>query len=75
MTTIRAGLMNPAVWRLGVIFFLAAIGFYGYSFWSPLVIKSLTGTSDLGVGLIAAAIGAVTIFFMLLERRTLGSDG
>ena len=67
LTTIRAGLMNPAVWRLGVIFFLAAIGFYGYSFWSPLVIKSLTGTSDLGVGLIAAAIGAVTIFFMLLN--------
>jgi ACS family tartrate transporter-like MFS transporter len=67
LTTIRAGLMNPAVWRLGVIFLLAAIGFYGYSFWSPLIIKSLTGTSDLGVGLIAAAIGAVTIFFMLLN--------
>ena len=66
-TAITAGLMSPAVWRLGVIFLLAAIGFYGYSFWSPLVIKSLAGTSDLGVGLITAAIGAVTIFFMLVN--------
>src|SRR5689334_4450466 len=66
-TSIRAGLINPAVWRLGLSFLLAAIGFYGYSFWSPLVIKSLVQTSDLGVGLIAAAIGAVTIFFMLLN--------
>ena len=65
LTTIRAGLVNPAVWRLGVIFLLVAVGFYGYSFWSPLVIKSLTGVSDLGVGLITAVIGAVTIFFML----------
>ena len=66
-TAISAGLINPAVWRLGVIFLLVAVGFYGYSFWSPLIIKSLTGTSDLGVGLITALIGAVTIFFMLLN--------
>jgi ACS family tartrate transporter-like MFS transporter len=66
-SSIRAGLINPAVWRLGVIFLLVAIGFYGYSFWSPLVIKSLTQTSDLGVGLISAAIGAVTIVFMHLN--------
>jgi ACS family tartrate transporter-like MFS transporter len=67
LTSIRSGLINPAVWRLGVIFLLVAIGFYGYSFWAPLVIKSLTRASDLGVGLIVAMIGAVTIFFMLLN--------
>jgi ACS family tartrate transporter-like MFS transporter len=66
-TTIRAGLINRAIWRLGVIFLLVAIGFYGYSFWAPLVIKALTGASDLDVGLITAAIGAVTIFIMLLN--------
>ena len=65
--SIRAGLINPSVWRLGVIFLLVAIGFYGYSFWSPLVIKSFTGATDLGVGLITAVIGAVTILFMLLN--------
>src|SRR5204862_6072847 len=46
-------------------FLLVAIGFYGYSFWSPLVIKSLTGVSDLGVGWISAAISAATIVIML----------
>jgi len=36
-----AALANPTVWQLGIIFLLAAIGFYGYSFWA-LIIKSLT---------------------------------
>jgi hypothetical protein len=46
---------------------LAAIGFYGYSFWAPLVIKSLTQSSDLGVGIILGAISAVTIILMLVN--------
>jgi ACS family tartrate transporter-like MFS transporter len=65
--SVLAGVMNPTIWRLGIIFLLAAIGFYGYSFWSPLVIKSLTKLSDLGVGLISAAISAATIVFMLMN--------
>lgn len=64
---IAAALTNPTIWLLGVIFLLVAIGFYGYSFWAPLVIKSLTGASDLGVGFILAAISAATIVFMLLN--------
>jgi MFS transporter, ACS family, tartrate transporter len=62
-----AALANPTVWQLGIIFLLAAIGFYGYSFWAPLIIKSLTASSDLGVGLILGAISAVTIVFMVLN--------
>jgi len=62
-----AALANPTVWQLGIIFLLAAIGFYGYSFWAPLIIKSLMGTSDLGVGFIFGAISAVTIAFMVLN--------
>src|SRR5206468_2486391 len=41
--------------------------FYGYSFWAPLVIQSLTKSSDLGVGLILGAISAVTIGFMVFN--------
>jgi MFS family permease len=62
-----AALINATVWQLGIIFLLAAIGFYGYSFWAPLVIKSLMGSSDLGVGFILGAISALTIAFMLLN--------
>ena len=64
---VLGALTSPIIWQLGVIFLLAAIGFYGYSFWSPLVIKSLTGVSDLGVGWISAVISAATILFMLLN--------
>jgi MFS transporter, ACS family, tartrate transporter len=62
-----AALTNPTIWQLGIIFLLSAIGFYGYSFWSPLVIKSLTGSSNFGVGVILAVISAITIIFMLLN--------
>jgi MFS transporter, ACS family, tartrate transporter len=66
-TGIVSALTNPTIWQLGIIFLLAAIGFYGYSFWAPLVVKSLTGSSDLGVGIVIGLISAVTIIFMLLN--------
>ncbi|MDQ6860848.1 MAG: MFS transporter, partial [Verrucomicrobiota bacterium] len=62
-----AALTNPTIWLLGVIFLLVTIGFLGYSFWSPLIIRSLTGASDLGVGFISAGISAATIVSMLLN--------
>ena len=65
--SIFAALTNPTICHLGIIFLFAAIGFYGYSFWAPLVVKSLTGTSDIGVGLILGAISAVTIVAMMLN--------
>src|SRR5262249_42259167 len=37
------------------------------SFWAPLVIKSLTASSDLSVGLILGAISAAAITFMVLN--------
>jgi MFS transporter, ACS family, tartrate transporter len=64
---ILAALTNPTIWQLGIIFLLAAVGFYSYSFWAPLVIKSLTGTSDVNVGIILGAISAVTIISMALN--------
>jgi ACS family tartrate transporter-like MFS transporter len=64
---IFAALTDPTIWHLGIIFLFAAIGFYGYSFWAPLVIKSLTGASDFGVGVILGAISAVTIISMILN--------
>ena len=64
---IFAALTNPTIWHLGIIFLFAAIGFYGYSFWAPLVVKSLTGSSDLGVGVILGAVSVVTIIAMMLN--------
>ena len=64
---ILAALTNIAVWKLGIIFLLTAAGFYGYSFWGPLVIKSLSGLSNFKVGLVLGAISAITILGMLLN--------
>jgi MFS transporter, ACS family, tartrate transporter len=64
---IWAALTNSTIWQLGIIFLFAAIGFYGYSFWAPLVIKSLTASSDLNVGIILGAISALTIILMALN--------
>ena len=64
---IRAALTDTTVWKLGIIFLLVAAGFYGYSFWAPLVIKSLTGISNFKIGLVLSAISAVTIIGMLLN--------
>src|SRR5213596_1635555 len=64
---IRIALTDATVWKLGVIFLLVAAGFYGYSFWAPLIIKSLTGLSNFEVGLVLGAVSAVTILGMLLN--------
>ena len=60
-------LANGKIWLLGIIFLLTAMGFYGYSFWSPIVIKSMLGISNFWVGVVAAAISLVTIVAMLLN--------
>jgi ACS family tartrate transporter-like MFS transporter len=64
---IRVALSDATVWKLGIIFLLTAAGFYGYPFWAPLVIKSLTGLSNFKVGLVLGAISAITILGMLLN--------
>jgi len=64
---IRVALTDVTVWKLGIIFLLVAAGFYGYSFWAPLAIRSITGLSNFKVGLVLGVISAVTIFGMLLN--------
>ena len=64
---ILEALTNGTVWLLGIIFLLVAAGFYGYSFWSPLIVQSLFRISNLKVGLILGGISAITILCMLLN--------
>jgi MFS transporter, ACS family, tartrate transporter len=64
---ISVALTDVTVWKLGITFLLVAAGFYGYSFWAPLIIKSLTGLGNFEVGLVLGAISAVTILGMLLN--------
>src|SRR4051812_25374481 len=65
--TIRAGLLDPAVWRLAAVLFLIVTSGYGFSFFLPQTVKRLSGASDLAVGMwtavpfLVAAIGMITI--------------
>jgi MFS transporter, ACS family, tartrate transporter len=63
-----ASLRNPIVWHLGGIFFLANLGLYTYSIWSPQIIKSFVGASNLMVGLISGTISVVVIAIMVLNN-------
>jgi ACS family tartrate transporter-like MFS transporter len=66
-TAARAGLLNPAVWRLALILFLIVTSGYGFSFFLPQIVKALSGGSNLLVGMLTAvpfavaAIGMVTV--------------
>ena len=66
-STLRAGLMDPMVWRLSLMLFLIVTSGYGFSFFLPQIVKALSGASDLAVGawtavpFLVAAIGMVTV--------------
>ena len=66
-SSVRAGLLDPAVWRFALMLFLIVTSGYGFSFFLPQIVKVLSGGSDLAVGLYtaipfsAAAIGMVTV--------------
>ncbi|MEN9705253.1 MAG: hypothetical protein RLZZ393_1132 [Pseudomonadota bacterium] len=64
---VRAALLHPTVWLLGIVLFCCQCGSYGLNLWIPQIVKGLSGSSDLVVGLIsalpyaAAALGMVWI--------------
>jgi sugar phosphate permease len=47
-------LVRPQVWRMVGVYFLLNCGGYGYLFWLPSVLKSLSSSSDLRVGILFA---------------------
>jgi ACS family tartrate transporter-like MFS transporter len=60
-------LSHPVVWALALLAFVFQTGSYGLQMWTPQIVKSWSGLSDLGVGFvtaipyIGAAIGMVLI--------------
>jgi MFS transporter, ACS family, tartrate transporter len=64
---LRTGLLDPTVWRLAAALFLIVTSGYGFSFFLPQIVKSLSGASDLAVGMwtavpfAVAAVGMITV--------------
>ena len=51
---LRAGMLDPGVWRLSIVFFLIVVSGYGFSFFLPQIVKRMSGGSDVAVGFLTA---------------------
>ncbi len=64
---LRAALLHPTVWLLGLIIFACQCGSYGLTLWIPQIVQGLSGLGNLAVSAIsalpyvAAAIGMIVI--------------
>jgi MFS transporter, ACS family, tartrate transporter len=64
---LKAALVHPTVWLLGLILFACQTGSYGLTLWIPQIVRGLSGLSDFTVSMIsalpyvAAAIGMIAI--------------
>ena len=60
-----AGVSDPRVWVLGLVYFGLLVGNYGVGFWLPQIVKGLGNLSNFEVGLVTAlpyAAAAVTMY-------------
>jgi MFS transporter, ACS family, tartrate transporter len=67
-------LANPVVWLFGLAYFGIIVGFYGYNFWLPQMVKSLGALSNVEVGLLlmipSALAGIVMVAWGLHSDRS-----
>jgi hypothetical protein len=52
--TLRSVFASGAVWHFAFLYFTIVIGFYGIAFWLPQIVRSMSGLTDLQVGLVSA---------------------
>jgi ACS family tartrate transporter-like MFS transporter len=63
---LRAAAADPRLWLLCGIYFLLIMGLYGFIYWVPSIVKSLTGAADAKVGLLSAIPYLVATVSMVL---------
>ena len=56
----KAGLRGGRLWHLSVLYFMLAAGIYGFVFWAPTIIKSVSSASDL---MIAGEVAHTVVTF------------
>lgn len=69
--TVLRAFREPKVWRLCLIYFLWVVGFWGFYFWMPTVLKELSGlsTSLLG-GAIAIPMTAALVVQVIMGHTS-----
>lgn len=64
------GLKIPEAWLLALVYFLATSGLYGITFWSPQVLKALTGGNSIVVGILNAVMYTAALVSMIIVGRS-----
>jgi ACS family tartrate transporter-like MFS transporter len=64
-TSVRAALLSPLVWTLGLSYALGTTTTYGLQFWIPQIVKLLTHENDFTVSMLSAVPYVVTPFAMV----------
>jgi MFS transporter, ACS family, tartrate transporter len=67
--SVLAGLREPRVWFLGLVYFGMLVGMYGYGFWLPQIVKGFGNLSNLEVGFTSAIPYAAAALTMYLWSR------
>jgi len=59
--TVLEALRDPEVLKLCLTYFLWITGFWGFSYWTPTVLKEVSGWSNVAIGRVIAAAMAVSL--------------
>lgn len=51
---LKHALTNPHLWLLSVNYFMFIMGFFGFIYWLPTIVKEVSGGSDVQVGFLSA---------------------
>ena len=73
---LRAAAADSRLWLLSAIYFCLVMGLYGFVYWVPSIVKSLTQSSNARVGVASAApylIGAAAMVFIAGSADRKGS--
>jgi MFS family permease len=62
---LTAAAADPTLWLLSVIYFMLVMGLYGFVYWAPTIVKSLTHYSTGYVGLMSAIPYAIAVVIMV----------
>lgn len=74
--SVRKAFTDPKVLKLCLIYFLWVVGFWGFYFWMPTVLKELSGlsTSLLGGAIAIPMIAALVVQLIISKTATLTGD-
>jgi MFS transporter, ACS family, tartrate transporter len=69
-SSLRAALVLPRVWQLGIVYFGILVGLYGFGFWLPQILASLSTLSNVQVGLATMIPYALACISIVLVGRS-----